>query len=87
MTANLSNYLNVLIFVLSFKALLLNSKKYESCLSKKHKETRRLFVATCDTRSGWKEFVSLKTWNITGYSLRNQGVTMMNVCSGKNDAS
>ena len=60
------------------------SLTYLPCKPKLHEETRRLYVATCDTRTGWKEFVSLKTWNITGHSLRTQGVSMTNVCSGKN---
>lgn len=84
MTPGLSNYFIVLAVIFTFKVLLLHSIKYESCIIKPHEETRRLFVATCDTRSGWKEFISLKTWNITGYSLRSQGVSMTNVCSGKN---
>jgi len=33
-------------------------------------EKRRLFVATCDSRDGWKEFMALKTWNVTGFNLR-----------------
>ena len=53
-------------------------------VSKSTPEHRRLFVATCDTRSGWKEFVALKVWNSTGTLLRTQGVQMSNVCTGKN---
>jgi hypothetical protein len=45
-------------------------------------ESRQLFVATCDTRSGWKEFQALKVWNITGSRLRNEGLSMKNLCTG-----
>jgi hypothetical protein len=77
----------LMIFTLSFILLIhtIFSLKYESCVPKAGVvEKRRLFVATCDTRSGWKEFNSLKAWNNTGFLLRSQGVTMSNVCSGKN---
>jgi len=44
-----------------------------------------LYVATCDTRSGWKEFQALKTWNASGHPLRQRsGVSMRNVCAGRN---
>jgi hypothetical protein len=78
------------IFLLHILTLLLyvsqltQSVKYERCSPQPHEEKRRLFVATCDTRTGWKEFISLKTWNTTGFALREQGVTMSNICSGKN---
>lgn len=45
---------------------------------------RNLHVMTCDTRSGWKEFNALKLWNVTGWSLKNEGLRMVNVCSGEN---
>ena len=78
-----------LIILLEFQytTVYVNSVKYAPCVSEvssESKETRRLFVATCDTRSGWKEFVSLKMWNTTGHNLRNDGVVMKNVCTGKN---
>ena len=49
---------------------------------KTEKETRQLYVATCDTRRGWREFQALKVWNATGLSLRSNGLTMINVCRG-----
>lgn len=45
---------------------------------------RVLKVATCDSRSGWKEFSALKLWNITGRHLHNEGLSMINVCKGEN---
>lgn len=45
---------------------------------------RKLVVATCDTRQGWKEFNALKVWNVTGRSLRLDGISMVNVCQGHN---
>lgn len=61
---------------------------YENCPNRSsyrtETEIRALYVATCDTRSDWKEFMALKVWNITGFSLRQQGVHMINVCKGKN---
>ncbi len=52
--------------------------------TKAHKELRRLYVATCDTRVGWKEFNALKVWNVTGEPLRSKGLRMENVCKGEN---
>lgn len=45
---------------------------------------RILLIATCDTRSGYKEFHAMKVWNITGRGLSGQGISMVNVCRGKN---
>lgn len=64
-----------------------NSMKYEPCRIQTHDEKRKLFVATCDTRSGFKEFNALKTWNMTGQELRKEGVSMINICSGKHWAT
>jgi hypothetical protein len=47
-------------------------------------ETRKLVVATCDTRSGWKEFHAMKLWNVTGLHLATNGILMKNVCKGEN---
>lgn len=47
-------------------------------------EDRKLLVATCDTRNGWKEFHAMKVWNITGENLRREGLSMKNVCKGEN---
>lgn len=58
--------------------------KYTECAKKTEPERRQLYVATCDTRSGWKEFQALKIWNITGQYLRNDGIHMKNVCKGEN---
>jgi hypothetical protein len=61
-----------------------NSVKYQPCTPKPHQENRRLYVATCDTRSGWKEFMALKVWNTSSYVLQKKGLNMRNVCTGKN---
>jgi hypothetical protein len=58
--------------------------KYVPCEVTKHVENRELHVATCDSRDGWKEFMALKVWNITGEALRKQGVKMENACKGLN---
>lgn len=54
------------------------------CPIKPDNENRLLNVLTCDTRTGWKEFNALKVWNMTGLALRQQGLTMTNVCKGLN---
>ena len=79
-TSNFRRKLLVLILCCSLTSFAL---KYEPCKIQSHEEKRRLFVATCDTRSGWKEFNALKTWNMTGQELRSEGVSMTNLCSGK----
>ena len=84
MMSPVSTYLFAITIILAVNILQLQSVKYEPCNIKPHEEKRRLFVATCDTRSGWKEFNTLKSWNTTGNSLRAQGVAMSNVCSGRN---
>jgi hypothetical protein len=54
---------------------------YKPCPLTNTVETRSLYVATCDSRGGWKEFMALRTWNVTGYELRRQhNVPMINVC-------
>ena len=58
--------------------------KYTPCPMKTEPETRKLFIATCDTRSGWKEFQAMKLWNVTGEYLRKDGIHMKNVCKGEN---
>jgi endogenous inhibitor of DNA gyrase (YacG/DUF329 family) len=58
--------------------------KYVECPTKAEPERRQLYVATCDTRSAWKEFQALKIWNVTGQYLRNDGIHMKNVCKGEN---
>lgn len=76
--------------VLSMIALVLSclivvtSGKFVPCGEKTEAEDRKLIVATCDTRSGWKEFHAMKIWNITGKSLREDGLYMKNVCKGEN---
>jgi len=60
------------------------ASSYVSCPMKTEPETRKLFIATCDTRSGWKEFQAMKLWNVTGEYLRNDGIHMKNVCKGEN---
>ena len=71
----------VILIVLLSKG---RGKVYEPCPMKTTKEARELYVATCDTRSGWKEFQALKTWNLTGYVLNKKGLAMKNVCTGRN---
>jgi hypothetical protein len=72
----------VCVFVLVFFQC--ESSKYEPCPMKTEAENRRLFVATCDTRVGWKEFNALRYWNVTGLTLRQDNVNMVNVCKGEN---
>mmetsp|Transcript_21846 Transcript_21846/g.19902 ORF Transcript_21846/g.19902 Transcript_21846/m.19902 type:complete len:355 (-) Transcript_21846:4-1068(-) len=56
---------------------------YNACPVKSDRiETRELYVATCDTRSHWKEFNAMKVWNVSGAELRQQGLSMINVCKG-----
>ena len=74
--------LALILIVLS--AVWPQSVKYQPCKPTIKKEIRQLFVATCDTRTGWKEFNALKVWNVTGIPLRNEGVIMRNVCTGRN---
>mmetsp|Transcript_24342 Transcript_24342/g.54177 ORF Transcript_24342/g.54177 Transcript_24342/m.54177 type:complete len:349 (+) Transcript_24342:146-1192(+) len=59
------------------------NRDYHPCPMSTQQENRILHVATCDTRSGWKEFMALKWWNVTGEALRSD-VHMLNVCRGKN---
>jgi hypothetical protein len=42
------------------------NRDYHSCPMSDQPEPRILHVATCDTRSGWREFMALKWWNVTG---------------------
>ena len=72
----------VLAFILIFEV---GAVEYKPCPMKTTIEKRDLYVATCDTRSGWKEFQALKGWNITGHALnRVAGLPMKNVCTGRN---
>jgi hypothetical protein len=74
-------------------ATIAKTSEYSSCKpSRNGPEKRDLHIATCDSRDGWKEFMALRTWNVTGYSLATdvadeiknpQGsLPMMNVCKG-----
>lgn len=75
------------VVFLCLVVLLMASAKqlpYKPCPMKSGTENRRLFVATCDTRIAWKEFMALRLWNVTGEPLRNNGVSMINVCKGEN---
>ena len=47
---------------------------FKPCPNNHHEDKRILYVATCDTRGGWKEFQALKVWNATGIPLRQQGI-------------
>jgi endogenous inhibitor of DNA gyrase (YacG/DUF329 family) len=57
---------------------------YTPCPMSNAVEKRILYVATCDTRSAWKEFQALKLWNVTGSNLVRRGIHMKNVCKGEN---
>lgn len=57
--------------------------RYLPCTNNVKEEKRQLFAATCDSRSGWKEFMALKIWNVTGAALRQEGIPMENVCKGQ----
>ena len=52
-----------------------------------HSEKRGLYVATCDSRDGWKEFMALKTWNVTGYNLRNGNSGVITSSSSSSSSS
>ena len=83
---------NMSLLKLSFLLLLLlvlicclgHSVNYQPCPYKVEPETREVRVFTCDTRKGWREFLALRVWNVTGLALRDEGLQMINVCSGKN---
>jgi hypothetical protein len=75
---------NLFIFSCILSYLLLVELKYTPCRLKQRKEDRKLLVATCDTRSGWKEFHAMKLWNVSGHHLRQEGLSMENVCKGEN---
>lgn len=77
-------FVSFLFFVLVAVSYRSAGEKYRPCPLRTGVELRRLFVATCDTRVGWKEFNALKVWNITGLSLRVEGLSMKNVCKGEN---
>lgn len=38
------------------------SEKFQPCPLTNVIENRKLYVATCDTRSHWKEFQAMKVW-------------------------
>ena len=74
-------------FVLYSLLLLGDCKVFEPCPPREasYKETRQLFVATCDTRREWKEFMAMRVWNVTSYGLRKKdNLQMKNVCYGEN---
>lgn len=55
---------------------------YKPCEITPREENRELYAITCDTRIGYKSVNAMKVWNITGHLLRQDGVTMANVCYG-----
>lgn len=74
-----------LLLLFCFFVALSNSVDYVPCPQSDTPEQRILFVATCDTRSSWKEFKALQPWNITSQDIRMQdGVSMRNVCKNGN---
>jgi hypothetical protein len=60
---------NILILLYLTYIILINCIDYVPCPAKSEVETRELYVATCDTRTAWKEFHALKVWNVTGNNL------------------
>ena len=57
---------------------------YLDCPEESRVETRKLYVATCDTRMGWKSHNALRAWNSTGHRLReDDNLHMENVCYAK----
>lgn len=74
----------IVLYFISFFFSVVYSIPYKPCPPSSKKEIRSLFVFTCDTRSGYKEFQALKVWNITSLRLRqNNRVFIVNVCKGK----
>lgn len=60
------------------------STPFYRCNLPANADGRELVVATCDTRSGYKEFHAMKVWNVTGNLLQRGGLSMINVCKGEN---
>ena len=81
-----NNYYFLILLLFRFVRISKCHIKYSACKSNLLPESRKLYIAVCDTRVGWKEFHALKVWNVTGNSMRSRGddVTMLNVCTGKN---
>ena len=61
-------------FVLPLDDNVYKDLTFKACPNNHHGDKRKLYVATCDTRGGWKEFQALKVWNATGLSLRQEGI-------------
>jgi hypothetical protein len=82
MKALLSGRLLLLLLLLLPSTL---SVPYQPCPKSSITEIRDLYVATCDSRGGWKEFMAMKVWNASGFALRNSpnNIKMVNVCKGK----
>lgn len=73
-----------LIFWFTFFGV--NASKFVDCPKKDtdFRENRKLFVATCDSRLGYKSHWALRAWNSSGYNLRKKNnLPMINVCYGK----
>lgn len=64
--------------------LLVVAGSFYRCNLPSNDDGRKLVIATCDTRSGYKEFHAMKVWNVTGSLLRRDGLLMTNVCKGEN---
>lgn len=64
----LKHTLILIYFSIIFNIILINCIDYVPCPVSNHIETRELYVATCDTRTAWKEFHALKVWNVTGFA-------------------
>lgn len=83
MIINFLSYTSLFFFIAATRC---ESKKYVPCASTENEAAGRVLHAlTCDSRSGWKEFMALKTWNITSEHLRTTDkLHMINVCTGLN---
>ncbi len=82
----------VLLYAINLTLLTAEVKPYKECLPtiKAEDEIRELFVATCDSRSGWKEFMAIRAWNATSYPLsakdktiNQKPVSMVNACKAQ----
>jgi hypothetical protein len=75
----------LIVALLSDLAPTKGAMPYKACGHSQAPEVRDLYVASCDSRGGWKEFMAMKTWNATGHPLRTgaNNIAMSNVCKGR----
>ena len=62
----------LIVALLSDLAPTKGAMPYKACGHSQAPEVRDLYVASCDSRGGWKEFMALRNWNVTGYELRQK---------------